>query len=104
MPRDPDTVDSLIAFCRKEGRVCPNMGHWGRLWKRLPKTRRLPDGQWEPPLPLILGAWFHTSVREKRERLVLHIQWANTHGSLSEVSDFLRSLQPDEWLKDDRDH
>ena len=35
-----DTVESLIAYCQENGRVCPQPTHWHRLWELLPKAER----------------------------------------------------------------
>ena len=69
---------------------------WHRLWEMLPnKSRRGPG--WDPPLPLILGAWWEASDAEKKGRLELHLEWAAKHGDLKRVSDFLMSLPENEW-------
>jgi hypothetical protein len=62
----------------------------------------LPDRQregmgWNPPLPLILGAWWHTSALEKQLRLREHIAYAEEKGVLPQVERFLRGLGEDEW-------
>lgn len=62
----------------------------------LPDRRQIGAG-WEPPLPLILGAWHHVSNLEKMLRLAEHIQWADKHGKLTEASAFLRGLVESDW-------
>ncbi len=69
---------------------------WNALWETLPDRHRVGDG-WEPPLPLILGAWHFTSNLEKMLRLEEHIRWAEQHGRLAEVDQFLRSLPESDW-------
>ena len=54
-----DTVESLVAYCRENGRVCPQPTLWNELWEMLPDRRRVGSG-WEPPVLLILTAW-HTT-------------------------------------------
>lgn len=90
------TIESLIAYCRENRRVCPMPQVWNELWETLPERHRVGDS-WEPPLPLILGAWHFASNLEKRLRLEEHIQWAEQHGSLVEVDQFLRSLPESDW-------
>lgn len=90
------TIELLLAYCVKGGRVCPTPIKWNDLWEMLPNRRRSNIG-WEPPLPLVLGAWWHTSDQEKRERLIEHIQWADRHGALDRVDAFLRGLPEHEW-------
>jgi hypothetical protein len=62
----------------------------------LPEKRRKGIG-FEPALPLILAAWWEASDSEKKERLKVHIQWANGHGALAEVDKFLQSLPEGDW-------
>ena len=91
-----DTVPALIAYCRKNGRVCPLPLKWHALWEALPERRRVGTG-WEPPLPIILDAWHYASNLEKMIRLAEHIQWASRHNQLVQVSTFLRGLTEAEW-------
>jgi hypothetical protein len=93
-PREPsqDAVE-LIAYCRQNGRVSPMPQKWNELYNMLPDKRRVGAG-WEPQLPLILGT---TPAEAKVERLVEHIQWADTHGCLNQVSRFLHSLDGQDW-------
>jgi hypothetical protein len=91
-----ETVQSLVAYCRDNQRVCPQPLSWNALWELLPDRRQRGAG-WTPPLPLILGAWHFTSDFEKRNRLVEHIEWADQHGNLSEIAAYLRKLPEEEW-------
>lgn len=95
-----DTAASLIEYCREGNRVCPKPTYWNELWEMLPNRIRIGAG-WEPSLPLILGAWWETSSKEKALRLETHIQWAEEHGVLDAVSDFLRSLPEWDWHHSD---
>jgi hypothetical protein len=91
-----EAVDRLTAYCRKNGRVCPQPDKWNQLWLQLPGRKRKGAG-WEPSLPLILGAWHYASNLEKMLRLDEHIKWAERHGALSETDTFIRSLSEDQW-------
>ena len=92
-----ETVESLIAYCRENDRVCPQPVAWDRLWKTLPDRKQLGTG-WQPALPLILAAWHDTPAMLKMLRLAEHIQWAETHAALAPVSKFLRELSEAEWF------
>ena len=62
----------------------------------LPDRRRL-GGSWEPPLPLILAAWWQTPILPKVIRLREHLEYAERHGVLDRVDAFLRALPETEW-------
>ena len=69
---------------------------WSTLYDLLPDRRRIGAG-WEPPLPLILMAWDETTI-SKANRLQLHIEWADEHGALDVVSDYLLGLREEDWF------
>lgn len=52
---------------------------------------------WEPPVPLILAAWYHTSDYLKKERLMEHINLAKKENQLNEFFDFLKKLNESDW-------
>ena len=91
-----DQLESLKEYCKEGERVCPTPQAWNELWEMLPNRSRVGSG-WEPPLPLILGAWWHTSNLDKMLRLRQHLAWAAEHGSLPEIDVFLRSLEESSW-------
>jgi hypothetical protein len=70
---------------------------WSVLWELLPNRTRVGAG-WQPPLPLILGAWDDTPNMLKMLRLAEHIEWAAKHGDLEPVARVLRDLREDEWF------
>jgi hypothetical protein len=90
-------IGALKRYCMENGRVCPLPIPWDKLWNMLPDRHREGAG-WEPPLPLILGAWAHSSTQDKRKLLQEHLQWAEQHGVLGEVDRFVHSLPEDQWL------
>jgi hypothetical protein len=92
------TPDDIIAATIEAGRVCPQPDSWNALWNLLPNRRRVGNG-WEPSLPLILAAWDYCSDSEKRERFLIHLRWAESHGVMELVANFLDTLKPSDWLK-----
>ena len=88
--------NALVVYAREDGRICPQPQTWNRLFELLPDKRRVGNG-WEPPLPLILAAWDHSTDLEKRERFFLHIRWAADHGALDRVNQFIRAIPPSGW-------
>jgi len=70
--------------------------HWHRIWEMLPDRRQVGAG-YEPPAPLILGGWWHSSNLEKILRLRAHIEWAAQRDALEAVGAALRALKEDEW-------
>jgi hypothetical protein len=91
-----EQLDKVLRLAQTGKRVCPVPQKWNDLWKLLPQRQRVGVG-WEPPLPLILAAWWHTPDDEKRNRFLSHIRWAADHGALEAVSAFLNSLEPAHW-------
>ncbi len=95
-----ESVESLVAYCRENNRVCPQPPQWDQLWESLPERERVGAG-WKPPLPLILAAWHDTPAMLKMLRLAEHIQWAAKHGALEPVARFLRELPEEDWHHSD---
>jgi hypothetical protein len=91
-----DDVDSVVAYCRENRRVCPVPQRWNEFYELLPAKRRVGVG-YEPAVPLILSAWWETSDRDKRQRLEVHIRWAHQYGVLETIDAFLRSLPESDW-------
>jgi hypothetical protein len=97
------TPDDIIAATIEAGRVCPQPDKWDELWNLLPDRRRNGNG-WEPSLPLMLAAWHHTSDSDKRDRFLLHLKWAESHGAIESITSFLEALSPSEWHTSSTDH
>ena len=91
-----DNVESLINYCRERNRVCPQPSLWHQMWEMLPNRRQVGAG-WQPSLPLILAAWDATPALPKILRLAEHIEWAEKHNALEQVSAFLRGLREEDW-------
>ena len=89
-------LDQLIQYSQANDRVCPLPDQWDALWQMLPGRHRVGAG-WSPPLPLILGAWWHTSIEEKRARLTEHLRYAASMGLTEQVDRYLRTLQEQQW-------
>jgi hypothetical protein len=97
--RLPDTaamLDALLEHVRHKCRVCPMPNRWNELWEMLPARRPVGHG-WEPPLPLILAAWWNTPALMKMARLEEHIRHADAHGALADIDRYLRALPEDDW-------
>lgn len=90
------TLEEVLHESQKNQRICPQPQKWQQLYELLPETRRNGLG-WEPPLPLILAAWWDTPALSKMVRIREHIEWAATHGCLGQVYDFMRALKEEEW-------
>jgi hypothetical protein len=73
--RMKESVESLVAYCRENDRVCPLPPLWNRLWEMLPGRSRIGVG-WQSPPPLILAAWHDTPAMLKMLRLAEHIECA----------------------------
>lgn len=93
-----DKVQSLIEYSRQNGRICPQPKFWNELWELLPKKNRNASVGREPPLSLILGAWWYATGLEKMLSLRDHICWADEHDVIDQVDTFLRNLSEEEWF------
>jgi hypothetical protein len=97
-------VEQIWPECQKNKRVCPQPQNWQKLYELLPNKKRQ-GNEWEPPLPLILAAWWETPVISKTMRFREHIEWAEAHGCLEQIAEYLKSLSEDEWYHiDDKLH
>ena len=84
-----DTVESLIAYCHENSRVCPLHDRWEIMWVLLPK---FPSSVPTPP------TFVQNATDEDRMRLLAeHIGWAGQFGNLPNVGAFLRGLSEDQW-------
>ena len=90
------SIEQVIAETQKNGRVCPQPQRWNELYKLLPDRKRKDNG-WEPALPLILGAWWDTPMLSKTIRFREHLEWADAHGVLAKVFEFMTNLPEEEW-------
>jgi hypothetical protein len=90
------SLEEVLAEAQKNCRVCPQPQKWQQLYEMLPDKKQKGSG-WEPPLPLILAAWWDSPALSKILRLREHIEWAESHGLLEEVASFLRGLAEDQW-------
>ncbi len=90
------TESELLELARINGRVCPQPSHWNRLYQLLPNRRQV-GSSWEPPLPLILAAWWDAPDTSKAARLQEHISWAVAHGAGDKVHAYLSGLAEIEW-------
>ncbi len=90
------TLEKVMAETQKNDRVCPLPQKWNELYELLPNKRRKANG-WEPPLPLILAAWWDTPAMLKIFRFREHIEWASEQGGLDVVYKFLVNLKEEEW-------
>ena len=91
-------IENLIKYCAENGRICPDPDSWNLLWKKLKNKKQKPSGGWVPSLPLILAAWWNTSTEQKKERFHEHLKWAEDHGQLEEITNFVLELNEDDWF------
>jgi len=93
-----DKAVALQEYAKQKDRICPQPQAWNQLWRLLPDRVQKPSGGWSPSLPLILAAWYDSSVLEKARRLHDHIEWADERGAIDAVDDYLRGLSEQEWF------
>jgi hypothetical protein len=94
------SFEGVVAFARMGDRVCPKRYEWQQLYLLL--RQQWVSGQSIPPPPPIEDtAWRNTSFAAKRMCLLAHIEWADNHGALEMVADYLHGLPDDRWLRQD---
>ena len=90
------SLATVRALASQDGRVCPKPAWWARLYELLPATHSDAYGS-IPAAPLILAAWHETGDEQKWLRLVEHLEWAERHGALQAVHDFLAAMPESAW-------
>lgn len=93
---ESEKLSTLLEFVKANNRVCLMPDYWNCLYQMLPNTHRVGNG-WQPPLPLILAAWHDTPALMKMIRLQEHIEYAAQNNALSQVDNFLRQLEEENW-------
>ena len=71
---------------------------WQDIYEALPNKRRVGLG-WEPPLPLLLAAWWEASPDEKRDRFLEHLKWAEDHDCLERIEAIMARWVEEDWLQ-----
>ena len=85
------TLEQALAVAQANARVCPQPQKWNELYELLPNRSRI-DAGWQPPLPLILAAWWDTPAIAKMARFREHLEWAARHGAIDTVLSYIESL------------
>ena len=91
------TLEQLITYCKDKNRICPQPQLWNEMWNKLNDKKQI-GARWQPTLPLILAAWYEASPFSKQQRLMQHLDWADSHDQLKEITDFLTSLNEEQWF------
>ena len=100
MDGDSEQLTRLLEYCKSECRICPMPDPWYKLWLSLPDKRQGSDG-WDPPLPLILSAWWHTPLLPKMLCFDAQIRYAAQHNFLDQGEVYLRGLRHEDWYYGD---
>ena len=90
------TLEEVLAIAQANDRVCPQPQKWNELYELLPNRSRVGSG-WEPPLPLILAAWWDTPAIAKIARFREHLDWADRHGAIDVVHNYIAALPEKDW-------
>lgn len=90
-------LEDLMEFSTSNDRVCPTPDAWNNLCRELRRESKARNISENLPRPLILSAWWGTNDALKQQRLIEQIRYSEKHGFLEKTSDFLRSLNEDDW-------
>jgi len=87
------TVDDAMVEARRNNRVCPRPNQWQTLYDMLPNRTKS-----KPTPPLIGAKWNSTPSITKRTCLREHFEWAEQHGVLAQVMNFMKALPETDWF------
>jgi hypothetical protein len=90
-PGGPWTVDDVLALAGRNNRVCPRPALWFALYLLL-EGARYTDLR-RPPM--------HSSMLSSMNRRLQfreHIKWADRHGKLEELAEYIASLAEPDWI------
>ncbi|HSI53278.1 MAG: hypothetical protein ACAH21_00705 [Ramlibacter sp.] len=90
------TLDDVMVEARRSNRICPTEDSWLALYALLPGKVQGEKGM-QPTPPLKGAALKQTSSLARRMFLRDHIEWADTHGGLQAVYEFLKALPEEQW-------
>jgi len=95
-----ENFEQLKGYCVLNNRICPEPTFWNELWQKLKEKKQI-NGKWDPALPLILAAWWESSIILKKLRFFEHLEWADQHGQFLEIAEYLLKLSEDQWFHSD---
>lgn len=96
LPGQVLTAHDVMLEARRFNRVCPRPDAWQRLYDLIPG--KIESGPLRQPNPPLVGdAWNVTSAMPKRMCLRDQVEWAEHHGALEAVMQFLKALPEDQW-------
>jgi hypothetical protein len=90
----PLGADTLMVVARRNNRVCPQPASWTQLYHALGGA----GADDLPPPPVERWLWTKLSSLQKRLFFREYIEWAERHGKLGRVADFMDGLVESEWL------
>ena len=86
------TVEQLMVEARRLNRVCPKDRPWQQLWAMLRNATAA-----EPPAAIVAPESARTPQLVRRVRFRDQVEWAERHGQLQLVWDFMQNLAEDDW-------
>lgn len=90
----PWTGDDVMVLARRNNRVCPRPALWAALYLLLEGDHYADL----PPPPTQAWLWSKLSNLQKRLRFREHIEWADRHGKLDTMAQYLQSLAEPDWV------
>jgi hypothetical protein len=92
-PAAPGSADALMVRARRNNRVCPQPAAWIRLYGELGGSRIV-----DLPPPPVDWIWSKLSAIQKRLFFREYLEWAERHGRLTHVAQFMDGLQEADWV------
>ena len=88
------SAQALMVVARRNNRACPDPQHWIQLYQQLGGGSCA--GLQAPPLQPWL--WSQLSGLQRRLRFREHVEWAERHGCIHQVAQFMARLNEGDWV------
>ncbi|NML43906.1 hypothetical protein HHL11_09110 [Ramlibacter sp. G-1-2-2] len=90
----PWTTDDTMVLARRNNRACPRPALWAALYLLVEGDHY---ADLAPP-PTQVWQWSKLSNLQRRLRFREHIEWAERHGKLDTMANYMESLAEADWV------
>lgn len=90
-------LDRFLNNLEKEGKICLEGSYWHEAFTIITSSNKRDNSIL--PNPLILGGWSNSSDKEKKERFIIHLEYANKNDKWPELLEYFENLDDNAWYK-----